>query len=175
LALLPLPLAPEFLWKGSQHTAVATPDDHSLLRRIFSGSERKPVQCTANILNLTSTLADGKAVAFAGGQLNLRNDRRERLVHSAQRQCLPTHIVTITAIAHAQTTLTETVSVTILQPTKLARCLFGSAQGIDADRRLPAQSGGLHCTKPRKCPGSGYFGRQRQLQFPFLPRSESAQ
>src|SRR6266403_2628314 len=105
----PCAIGPEFLWKRVQHTRGGYADDHSLLRRIFGGSERNGSMHSQHpqLEQHSGRLASRWRCRR---QLNLRHDRRERLVHSAKgsacQQYRHHH-----GNCHAQTTLTATASV----------------------------------------------------------------
>jgi hypothetical protein len=118
LALLPLPLALNSCGGGSSTPAAPTPTITASCAA-SSVAVNGTVQCTANILNLNSTLADWQAGGVAGGNSTFGTIDVNGL-YTAPKAVPANNIVTITAIAHAQTTLTATASVTILQPTKIS-------------------------------------------------------
>jgi hypothetical protein len=76
------------------------------------------VQCTATILNLSSTLVNWQAGGVASGNSTFGTIDANGL-YTAPKAVPTNNVVTITAVAQAQTTLTATASVTILQPTKI--------------------------------------------------------
>jgi len=114
----PFAIGPEFLWRRFQHTRGAYADDHSLLRRIFSGGERNG-SMTATILNLNSTLKDWQAGGVAGGNSTFGTIDANGL-YTAQRQFPPTtshH----TALPMRKLPSRQLRVLTILQPTKITR------------------------------------------------------
>jgi len=102
------------------------------------------VQCTATILNLSSTLVNWQAGGVASGNSTFGTIDANGL-YTAPKAVPTNNIVTITAIAQAQTTLTATASVTILQPTKINSvvCVDPASQ---ASTLTVASSKSLACT-----------------------------
>jgi len=102
------------------------------------------VQCTASILNLSSTLVNWQAGGVAGGNSTFGTIDANGL-YTAPKAVPTNNVVTITAVAQAQTTLTATASVTILQPTKINSvvCLDPATQ---ASTLTVASSKSLACT-----------------------------
>src|SRR6266481_792393 len=108
LALLPLLLALNSCGGGSSTPAAPTPTITASCAA-SSVAVNGTVQCTANILNLNSTLADWQAGGVAGGNSTFGTIDVNGL-YTAPKAVPANNIVTITA----------TVSVTILQPTKIS-------------------------------------------------------
>jgi hypothetical protein len=115
LALFPTLLALNSC--GSSSTPAATPSI-TVSGAATSVSVNGTVQFTASILNLSSTLVNWQAGGLAGGNSTFGTIDANGL-YTAPKTVPTNNIVTITAIAQAQTTLTGTASVTILQPTKI--------------------------------------------------------
>jgi hypothetical protein len=108
------------------------------------------VQCTATITNLSSTLVNwevsiGTATPVAGGNSTLGTIDKNGLYTAPSTQPTPNNIVTITAVAQAQTTLTANASgITINSATAIAKIV---CSGSTQTSNLTVASGmALACT-----------------------------
>src|SRR5713101_149638 len=117
LALLPALLALNSCGGGSSTSTTATPSitvscvPSSLVVNATS-------QCTATILNLSSTLYNLEAGGVLNGNATFGTFDASHL-YTAPATVPTNNIVTITAIAQAQTTLTATTTITILPATAI--------------------------------------------------------
>ena len=117
-ALLPSLLALNSCGGGSSSTAPATPT-LTISCAATSVDVNGTVQCTQNILNLSSTLVNWEAGGVAGG--NSTSGTIDTNGKYTAPQTVPTNnVVTITAIAQAQTSLTATATITILPATAIS-------------------------------------------------------
>ena len=117
LALLPALLALNSCGGGSG-TATATPT-LTISCAATSIDVNGTVQCTQSILNLSSTLVNWEAGGIAGGNSTFGTiDANGK--YTAPQTVPTNNVVTITAIAQAQTSLTATATITILPATAIS-------------------------------------------------------
>jgi hypothetical protein len=117
LALLPALLALNSCGGGSSTTA-ATPT-LTISCAATSVDVNGTVQCTQSILNLSSTLVNWEAGGVAGGNSTFGTiDTNGK--YTAPQTVPTNNVVTITAIAQAQTSLTATATITILPATAIS-------------------------------------------------------
>jgi hypothetical protein len=106
-------------------------------------------QCTRNLLNLSSDLVNwevsiGTGTPVAGGNSTLGTIDKNGLYTAPTTQPTPNNIVTITAVAQAQTSLTATATLTILAATAINAIV---CTGSTSTSGLTVTSGlGLACT-----------------------------
>ena len=117
LALLPALLALNSCGGGSG-TTTATPT-LTISCAATSVDVNGTVQCTQSILNLSSTLVNWEAGGIAGGNSTFGTiDANGK--YTAPQTVPTNNVVTITAIAQAQTSLTATATITILPATAIS-------------------------------------------------------
>lgn len=142
LALLPALLVLNSCGGGSSSTPPPTPTI-SVSCVPSSVIVNATSQCTATINNLSSTLYDLEAGGVKNGNSTFGTFDASHL-YTAPAAVPTNNIVTITAVAQAQTTLTATTTITILQATAISaiNCI-----GSTAPSGLTVTSGmGLACT-----------------------------
>src|SRR6266853_5896897 len=118
LALLPAVLALNSCGGGSSSTTTTTP---TITASCASSTltVNGQTQCTANITNLSSTLVNWEAGGVAGGNSTFGTiDTNGK--YTAPQTVPTNNVVTITAIAQAQTSLTATATITILPATAIS-------------------------------------------------------
>jgi hypothetical protein len=116
LALFPALLALNSC--GGSSTTAATPT-LTISCAATSVDVNGTVQCTQNILNLSSTLVNWQAGGVAGGNSTFGTiDTNGK--YTAPQTVPTNNVVTITAIAQAQTSLTATATITILPATAIS-------------------------------------------------------
>jgi hypothetical protein len=142
LALLPALLVLNSCGGGNSSTPPPTPtisvscDKPSVI--VFATS-----QCTANISNLSSTLYDLEAGGVLNGNSTFGTFDATHL-YTAPATVPDKNVVTITAVARAQSTLTATTTITILPATAISAV---NCSGSATTSGLTVTSGmGLACT-----------------------------
>jgi hypothetical protein len=143
LALLPALLVLNSCGSGST-TTTATPTI-SASCAATSVTVNGTVQCTATIANLSSTLVNWQVNNVAGGNTTVGKIDTNGLYTAPTAVPTPNNIVTITAIAQAQTTLTANASgITINAATAIAKIV---CSGSTQTSNLTVASGmALACT-----------------------------
>jgi hypothetical protein len=148
LSALPVSLALNSCGGGGGSSTTTTTPAITLSCSPTSVTVNGPSTCTANVTNLSSTLVTWQAGGVAGGNSTfgtIDNSKGSETTQYTAPASVPTNnVVTITAIAQAQTSLTATAMITINKATAISAI---NCSGSTQSSNLTVSSGmPLACT-----------------------------